>query len=380
MEFRLTDEQRMIQEAVRDFARREIAPLAAELDETDRFPHELFRKMGEAGLLGIPYPEAYGGAGGDTVSLALAVEEIARVSGGVALAYEAHVTLGCGPIFHFGTEEQKRQFLPGALAGEYVIAMGWTEPGAGSDAAAIRTRAEIVGDRWRLTGRKQFCTSGSVARYAVISAVTDPGKGHRGISQFIVPTDTPGFQVEKDEEKMGMRGSATSALVLDGCEVPADHLLGPRGNGFYQFMKILDDGRIAIAALAVGLAQAAFEDALRYAKEREAFGHPIAHHQLIQAKLAEMATEIEAARLLVLKAAWLRDQGKPYTKAAAMAKMFATEMGERVCREAIQIHGGYGYIREYPVERYYRDVRLTTIGEGTSEIMRLVIARQLLRE
>jgi len=378
MDFELTEEHRMIARMVREFAEKEIAPRAEEIDATDQFPDDLFRRMGKLGILGIPFPEEYGGSGGDYTSMVLALEEVARVSGSMAITLDAHTSLCCEPIYLFGSEEQKVKYLAPAARGEKIGAFGLTEPQAGSDAGATRTRAVRDGSQWIINGQKIFITNGSVADFAVITAKTDPEKGTRGISSFIVEKGTPGFQVGRDEKKMGLKGSVTSELFFEDCHIPVENLLGKENEGFKQFLVTLDAGRVAIAAMAVGLAQGAFERATAYAQERVQFGQPIAEFQAIQWMIAEMATEIEAARLMVHRAAWLKEQGARFTKEAAMAKLFATETSERVCRKAIQVHGGYGYVREYAVERMYRDQRLCSIGEGTNEIQRLVIARQVL--
>jgi len=380
MDFELTEEHRMIRRMVRDFAEKEIAPRAEEIDETDRFPADLFRRMGDLGILGLPFPEEYGGAGGDYTSLVVALEEIARVSGSMAITLDAHTSLCCEPIYLFGTEEQKQRYLVPLARGEKIGAFGLTEPQAGSDAGATRTHAVRDGraDEWVINGQKIFITNGSVADVVIITAKTDPEKGTRGISSFVVEKGTPGFEPGRDEKKMGLKGSVTSELFFEDCRIPAENLLGKENEGFKQFLVTLDAGRIAIAAMAMGLAQGAFERAIDYAKERTQFGQPIAKFQAIQWMIADMATEIEAARLMVHRAAWLKEQGERFTKEAAMAKLFATEMSERACRKAIQIHGGYGYMREYEVERMYRDQRLCAIGEGTNEIQRLVIARQVI--
>jgi len=378
MDFELTEEHRMIARMVREFAEKEIAPRAEEIDATDQFPDDLFRRMGELGILGIPFPEEYGGSGGGYMSMVLALEEIARVSGSMAITLDAQTSLYCEPVYLFGSEEQKKKYLVPAARGEKIGAFGLTEPQAGSDAGATRTRAVRDGSQWIINGQKIFITNGSVADFAVITAKTDPEKGTRGISAFIVEKGTPGFQPGRDEKKMGLKGSVTSELFFEDCRIPAENLLGKENEGFRQFLVTLDAGRVAIAAMAVGLAQGAFERATAYAKERVQFGQPIAEFQAIQWMIAEMATEIEAARLMVHRAAWLKEQGARFTKEAAMAKLLATETSERVCRKAIQVHGGYGYMREYAVERMYRDQRLCSIGEGTNEIQRLVIARQVL--
>ena len=378
MDFELTEEQEMIRRMVRDFAEKEIAPVAGEMDEKGEFPWELIRKMAPLGFLGLPIPEEYGGAGVDNVSFAIAMEEIARASGSIAITLDAHVSLACEAILQFGSEEQKRKYLAPLARGEKLGAFALTEPEAGSDAAAIKTRAVLSGDEWVLNGQKVFITNGSIADVVVVAAVTDPTKGHRGISNFIVEKGTPGFRPGRDEEKMGLKGSVTSQLFFEDCRVPKENLLGKEGEGFKQFLIVLDAGRIAIGAMAVGLAQAALDASIAYAKERVQFGQPIAKFQAIQWMIADMATQLDAARLLVYRAAWLKDRGVRFTREAAMAKLFASEIAERACHAAIQIHGGYGYTKDYPLERYYRDARLCEIGEGTSEIQRLVIARRVL--
>jgi len=378
MDFQLTEEHVLIKNMVREFAEKEIAPRAEEIDATDQFPADIFKRMAELGLLGIPFAEEYGGAGGDYISLLIAMEEIARVSGTVAIILDAHTSLCCEPIHLFGTEAQKKKYLPPLVSGEKVGAFGLTEPNAGSDAGATRTRAVRDGDEWVINGKKLFITNGSIADVLVITAKTNLDKGTRGISSFIIEKGTPGFQVGRDEKKMGLKGSVTSELFFENCRIPAENLLGRENEGFKQFLTTLDAGRLAISAMAVGLAQGAFDRAVAYAKERVQFDRPIAQFQAIQWMIADMATDIEAARLMVNRAAWLKGQGARFTKEAAMAKLFATEVSERVCYKAIQIHGGYGYVREYAVERMYRDQRLCAIGEGTNEIQRLVIARQIL--
>ncbi|MFC4184042.1 acyl-CoA dehydrogenase [Saccharococcus thermophilus] len=378
MNFELTKEQQMIKEMVRDFAEKEIAPYAAKWDEEAYFPVEVFKKMGELGLLGIPFPEKYGGSGGDTISYAIAVEEIGRACGGTGLSYAAAVSLGASPIYYFGTEEQKQKWLVPMAKGETLGAFGLTEPNAGSDAGGTRTTAVLDGDEYVINGEKCWITNAQYSRQVIVTAVT--GKDERGkniISAIIVPTDTPGFTIRSNYDKMGVRASNTCELVFENVRVPKENVLGDPQKGFKQFLYTLDGGRISIAALAVGIAQAAFEKALQYAKERVQFGQTISKFQAIQFKLADMAMEIELARNMVYKAAWLKDQGKPFTKEASFAKLFASEMGFRVCNQAIQIHGGYGYMKEYGVERHLRDIKLMEIGEGTSEVQRLVIARQL---
>ncbi|CAM3727313.1 acyl-CoA dehydrogenase [Alicyclobacillus pomorum] len=375
MNFELSKEQKMIQEMVREFAQAEIAPKAAELDRESRFPLEIFEKMGELGLMGLPIPEEYGGAGADMISYCLALEEIGHACGGTGLSYEAHVSLACVPLLLYGTEEQKQKYLVPLASGKGLGSFGLTEPGAGSDAGGTRTTAVRDGDEWVINGNKIFITNGGYAKTVVLTAVTD--KENRGISAFIVPTDTPGFSVSKPYEKMGMRASNTVELILENVRIPAENLLGPLNAGFKQFLSTLDGGRVAIAALAVGIARSAFEVALDYAKQRTQFGQSLSKFQAIQHKLADMAMHIDLARNAVLKAAWMKDQGLPYTKEASFAKLFASEMCTNTCNQAIQILGGNGYMKEYSVERNLRDAKLIEIGEGTSEIQRLVIARQL---
>jgi alkylation response protein AidB-like acyl-CoA dehydrogenase len=378
MDFELNEEQRLVRELVHDFAQKEIAPNAAHVDESEEYPAENIHKMAEIGLLGLPYPEKYGGGGGDYVSYAIAVEEIARACGSTALIYAAHVSLGCGPIYYFGTEEQKQQWLPRLCSGLELAAFGLTEPQAGSDAGATRTTAIRDGDFYVLNGSKMWITSGAIASVVNCTAKTDPAAGSRGISCFMVERGTLGFVPGKNEPKMGLKGSVTSALSFENCRVPVSNLLGKEGEGFKQMLITLDAGRIGIGAMALGLAQAALDEAVRYAKERVQFGQPIAKFEAIKWMIADVATEIDAARLLIYRAASMKDAGRPFTKEAAMAKLYASEAAERAAFKAIQIHGGYGYSREYPVERIYRDQRLCSIGEGTSEIQRLVIARQVL--
>ncbi|MCY7799967.1 Acyl-CoA dehydrogenase, short-chain specific [Bacillus licheniformis] len=378
MNFELTREQQMVRELARDFAKQEIAPHAEHVDRTGEFPIETFKKMGELGLLGIPFPESYGGSGGDTISYALSVEEIGKVCGSTGLSYAAAVSLGAAPIYYFGTEEQKQEYLVPLATGRALGAFGLTEPNAGSDAGGTRTKARSEGDSYVISGEKCWITNAGYARTVIVTAVT--GKDDSGkniISAIIVPTDSEGFTIKSEYDKMGVRGSNTSQLILDNVRVPKQNLLGSPEKGFKQFLNTLDGGRISIAALAVGIAQGAFDAALAYASERKQFGRPISYFQAIQFKLADMAMEIELARNMVLKAAWLKDQGRPFTKEAAFAKLYASEMAFRTCNQSIQIHGGYGYMKEYGVERMLRDAKLMEIGEGTSEIQRLVIARQL---
>jgi alkylation response protein AidB-like acyl-CoA dehydrogenase len=380
MDFELNEEQRMWKFVVRDFVAKEIKPLVAELSEAHKMNWSAIRKMGSVGLLGLHIPQAYGGIDIDMISAAIAIEELAWGDGGTALAIAAHNGLGTAPIVNFGTEAQKQKFLvPVASGNGKLAALALTEPHAGSDLQNIRTRAELDSNEWVINGSKMWITNAPDADYIITLVITDPDAGSHSMSMIIVPTDTPGLHIGPPEKKMGLGTCHSSALTYQDLRVPRENLLGDVGTGFQQTLKTLDSGRISIGALSVGLAQAAFEEAVRYAKEREAFGKPIADFQAIQWMLADAATEIQAARLMILYAAWQKDQGKPFTKAGAMAKLFASEMAERVTYKAIQIHGGYGYSREYPVERMYRDARLMTIGEGTSEVQRLVIARKILQ-
>jgi butyryl-CoA dehydrogenase len=378
VDFEINEEQRMVRDMVRDLARNEIAPRAAQVDKGERFPEENIRRLSELGLMGLPYPEDYGGGGGDYLSYAIAVEEVARACGSTALIYAAHVSLGCAPIYEFGNEEQKQKWLPRLCSGQGLAAFGLTEPEAGSDAGSTRTSAVLDGDAFILNGSKMWITSGAIADVVSCTAKTDPEAGTRGISCFLVEKGTPGFVPGKNEPKMGLKGSVTSALSFENCRVPVTNLLGQKGDGFRQMLVTLDGGRISIGAMALGLAQAALDEATCYAKERVQFGRPIAKFQAIQWMIADMATEIDAARLMVYRAAAMKDAGVRFTKEAAMAKLYASEAAERAAFKALQIHGGYGYSREYPVERIYRDQRLCTIGEGTSEIQRLVIARSVI--
>ncbi|HSF80773.1 MAG TPA: acyl-CoA dehydrogenase family protein [Anaerolineales bacterium] len=381
MHFDLNEEQRMWRDAVHDFVAREVKPKAREVDENSEFNEAAVRKMGSLGMLGLNVPEEYGGAGVDAVSAAIAIEELGWGCGSTALAIAAHNGLGCAPIALFGSAQLKARFLPPAATGQgKLAALALTEPGAGSDLkGGISLRAHLDGDEWVLNGAKMWCTNASIADFIVTLARTDPGGGSRSLNLIVVPVGLPGLHIAPPEKKMGLKGSPTHAVTYENVRVPSSYLVGELGQGLQQTLAVLDGGRISIGALSVGLAQAAFEEALLYSQERTTFGVPIAEHQAIQWMLAEAATEIQAARFMVYYAAWLKGQARPFTKEAAMAKMFATEMAERVCRNAIQVHGGYGYSREYPVERIYRDARLMTIGEGTSEIQRLVIARQLLQ-
>jgi alkylation response protein AidB-like acyl-CoA dehydrogenase len=377
----LNETHSMFRQMARDFARTRIAPIAAEIDRTAEFPEATVREMGELGFLGLTTPEAYGGVGADTTSYALVVEEISRACGSHGLTVAAHNSLGCWPIAAIGTEEQKQQFLPPAAAGKSLLSFGLTEAGAGSDAGGTRTTAVRDGDQWVLNGTKMWITNSHYAGALIITAKTDlEATGSRGISAFIVPTDTPGFTVEKKEDKLGMRASDTAPLTLEDVRIPASALLGNENEGFKYFMMTLDGGRISIAAVALGLAVGAYETAKAYAKERRQFGKPIASFQAIEFMLADMATQIQASRLLTYEACRLKDAGQAFGQMAAMAKLHASETAMFVTDRAIQILGGYGYTREYPVERFYRDAKLCTIGEGTSEIQRMVIGRQELSE
>jgi butyryl-CoA dehydrogenase len=374
----LSEEQKMLREMVRDFAQNRIRPIAAEIDEHERFPEEIVSEMADLGLMGIPYPERYGGAGMDYVSYALAVEEIARVCGSTALTLAAHISLGCGPIYTFGSEEQKQKYLPALAGGTTLGAFGLTEPQAGSDAGATQTTAVEDGDAYIVNGSKQYCTNGTYAGVYTISAVTDRARGTRGISCFLLEKGMDGFSVGKKERKLGVRGSDTVFLHFSDVRVPKENLLGKPGDGFKQMLTILDGGRISIAAMSLGLAEGAYEATVKYTTERKAFGQRIADFEATQFKIADMYTQIEAARHLIFDAAARKDAGESYMREAAMAKLFASEMASRVTSQAIQLHGGYGYMRDYPVERMFRDNKLCEIGEGTSEIQRLVIARTLI--
>ncbi|MGA1873238.1 MAG: acyl-CoA dehydrogenase [Thermoplasmatota archaeon] len=377
MDFSLTSEQKMLRNMVREFAEKEIRPIARETDRDEKFPWDTIRKMGQLGLMGMTVPPEYGGSRIDTVSYMIALEEIGKVCGSTGLTMEAHNSLGVGHIFERGSEEQRRNFLPKLLNGEGIAAWALTEPDAGSDAASLAATAVLDGDEWVLNGTKQFITSGSVAEVITVMAKTDKTKGARGISAFIVPKGTPGLIYGGEEDKMGLRGSITSQIVLEDCRVPKENMLDEPGMGFIGAMQVLDRGRTAIGALAVGLAQGALEECLDYAQQRVQFGKPISKFQAIQWKLADMATEIDAARLLVHRAAYLEDIGEPFGKEASMAKLYASEVAVRAAVEAVQIHGGYGFTKEYPVERLFRDVKLYTIGEGTSEVQRMVISKHL---
>lgn len=378
MNFELSKEQQMIRDMVRDFATEEIAPFARELDDTHQFRKASFDKMADLGLFGIPFPEQYGGSGGDTISYALAVEEIGRACGGTGLSYAAAVSLGATPFYNFGTEKQKQEFLVPMAQGKALGAFGLTEPNAGSDAGGARTKAYLDDEEWVINGEKCWITNAQYARQVVVTAVTGQNeKGKNIITAIIVPTNTPGLTIRSNYKKMGVRASNTCEILLENVRVPKENVLGDETKGFGQFLNTLDGGRISIAALSVGIAQSAYEKALAYSKERKQFGQSISKFQGISFKLADMAMEIELARNMVMKAAWLKDHGKPFKKEAAFAKLFASEMGFRTCNNAIQIHGGSGYMAEYDVERHLRDIKLMEIGEGTSEIQRVVISRIL---
>jgi short-chain 2-methylacyl-CoA dehydrogenase len=375
MDFLLSDDHGAIQELVRDFARNEIAPVAEELDREKRFPYEIVGKLGELGLMGIPFPEEHGGGGGDTLAYALAVEELARVDSSVAITLCAHTSLGTQPIALFGSDEQRERWLPDLCSGRRLGAFGLTEPEAGSDAGNVRTRATLADGAWTVNGAKQFITNAGTDISGVVTITARTGEDE--ISNIVIENGTPGYEQGEPYRKMGWNASDTRPLTFTDCVVPEDALLGPRGNGFKQFLHILDIGRIGVAAMGVGLAQGALDEALAYAKERKAFGRSISSFQAIQGKLADMATEIEATRLLTYKAALLKDRGANFTLTAAQAKLKSGRLAVRCAEEAVQIHGGYGYIEEYPVCRFYRDAKILTIGEGTDEIQQMVIARAL---
>ena len=377
MNFRLSEEHEMIRKMVRDFAKNEVAPTAAERDEEERFDKGLFDKMAELGLTGIPWPEEYGGIGSDYVAYCIAVEELSRVCASTGVTLSAHTSLASWPIFKFGTEEQKQRYLRPLAAGEKIGAYGLTEPGSGSDSGAMRTMARRDGDDYILNGSKIFITNGGVADTYVVFALTDPEKKQKGTSAFIIEKDFEGFSVGKKEKKLGIRSSPTTEIIFEECRVPKENLLGEEGDGFKIAMMTLDGGRNGIAAQAVGIAQGALDAATEYAKERVQFGKPISAQQGVGFKLADMATSVEAARLLTYQAAWLESQGLPYGKESAMSKLFAGDAAMRVTTDAVQIFGGYGYTKDYPVERFMRDAKITQIYEGTQEIQRLVISRML---
>lgn len=380
MDWNLTEEQQMMQDMMRGFASKEVLPKAAEIDENKRYPEEIVAKMAELGLMGIPYPEEYSGAGMDNICYVIAVEELSRACASTGVILSAHTSLCSEPIYKNGTEEQKKQYLSRLASGETLGCMGLTEPGAGSDAANLATTAVLDGNEYVLNGTKNFITNGPESGICVLLAATDKSKGYKGISAFIVEAGTPGFTVGKIESKLGIAGSGTSELVFEDCRIPRKNLLGEEGKGFRIVMETLDAGRIGIAAQAVGIARASLEDSVEYAKNRVQFGKPIASFQAIQFMIADMATETEAARLLTYQAASMKDRKERHSKESAMAKLFASEVANRAATKAIQVHGGYGYIKEYPVERHFRDAKITEIYEGTSEIQRIVIARSLLKD
>lgn len=380
MNFTLTEEQEMLRKMVHDFAKNEVEPTAAERDEEERFDREIFDKMAELGLTGIPWPEEYGGIGSDFVSYVIAVEELSRVCASTGVTLSAHISLASWPIFKFGNEEQKKTYLSQLATGEKLGAYALSEPGAGSDVSSMRTQAKLEGDHYVLNGNKVWITNGGVADIYIVFAKTDPEAGSRGVSAFIVEKDTPGFTTGKKEKKLGIRSSPTTELIFEDCKVPKENLLGEEGQGFKIAMMTLDGGRNGIAAQAVGIAQGALDESVSYAKEREQFGQPIAKLQGISFKLADMATQIEASRLLTYQAAYLESEGLPYAKASAMAKLNAGDAAMKITTEAVQVHGGYGYTKDYPVERYMRDAKITQIYEGTQEIQRLVIGRMVTKD
>ena len=377
MTYDLTQEQKMIHRLIRDFSEGEVAPGADERDKTGNFPLEVFKKMAALDLMGLPFSEEYGGGGADTISFAIVVEELSRVCASTGITYSAHISLGGAPLHLFGTEKQKRNYLAPICRGESFGAFGLTEPSAGSDAGGTRTSAEKRGEEWVINGSKCFITNASYAKHLALTAVTDKSKGTKGITAFIVPTHSHGFSVVANYEKLGLHASNTTELFLEDVVVPDENVLGKEGEGFKQFLVTLDGGRIGIAAMALGIAQGAYEKALAYAKQRKQFGQTLSKFQGIQFKLADMVVQIENARNMVYRAAWLKDQGRKFTKEAAIAKLYASEMAMRVCDQSIQIHGGNGYMRDYQVERFFRDAKLLEIGEGTSEVLRMIIAREI---
>ena len=377
LDFTLTSEQKLFQKTIHEFCEREIKPLAKKIDKEEYFPWELYKKMGKMGLMGMTVPKKYGGAGIDRVSYMIALEEISRVCGSTGITVEAHNSLGVGHIYEKGTDEQRKKYLPKLTSGKAVAAWALTEPNAGSDAASLQTTAVLDGNEWVLNGTKQFITSGDIAEVVTVMAKTDKEKGAKGISAFIVEKGTPGFKAGQLEDKLGLRGSKTAELIFEDCRIPKSHLLGEKDMGFIGAMNILDRGRTAIGAMSVGIARGALEDSIDYAKQRQQFGKPICKNQAIQWMIADMATEIDAARLLVYRAAYLEDKNVPFSIEASMAKLFGSEIAMRATVKAMQIHGGYGYMRDRPLERYYRDIKLCQIGEGTSEVQRMVIAKRL---
>jgi alkylation response protein AidB-like acyl-CoA dehydrogenase len=376
--FALTDEQEQLRKEIRDFAAREIAPNVMRWDEASEFPHEVVKKLGEMGLMGVIFPVELGGAGLGYVDYAVAVEELSAVDGSIGIIVASHNSLCSNHIFVAGNEAQKAKYIPLLASGKWLGAWGLTEPGSGSDAGSARTSAVRKGDRWVLNGNKTFITNGHYADVSVIIAVTDKSQGTRGLSAFVVEKGTPGFRPGKKENKLGLRASDTSELIFEDCEIPEENLLGKEGEGFIDSMRILDGGRISIAALSLGIGRGAYDAARNYVKQRHQFGKAISEFQGIQWKLADMATQLDAARLLTQRAAVMKDSGQKTTLESSMAKLMASEVAVRVCDEAVQLHGGYGFIKDYPVEKFYRDVKLCTIGEGTSEIQRLIIAREIL--
>jgi len=380
MDFQLTEEQKMFQTMVRDFATNEVKPMAAKIDEEGKCPLQLIKKAGELGLFGVTISEEYGGCGGDYVCMALAAEELCRASASIGTVFLASLSLACYPIYKFGSEEQKKKYVIPLAKGEKLACFALTESGAGSDAGALETSAVLQSDKYVINGTKIFITNGAEAETAVVFATIDKSMGHRGITAFIVEKGTPGFSVGKEENKLGIRGSSTTELVFDNCQIPSANLLGEQGRGLRIALEAIDSSRVTVAAQAVGIAQAALDDSLNYAKDRRQFKEPLSSFQAIQWMLADMATHIDAARLLTYRAAWLKDHNVPFMKEAAMAKVYAAETSRLVTNNAIQIHGGYGYCRDYPVERYLRDAKITEIYEGTSEMQRMTIARALLKD
>ena len=377
MDFYLTSEHKLFQKTIREFCEKEIRPIAEKIDKEEYFPEDLYKKMGKMGLLGMTVPQKYGGAGVDRICYMIALEEISRFCGSTGIAVEAHNSLGVGHIYERGSEEQRKKYLPKLTNGEELAAWALSEPNAGSDASATQTTAVLDKDEWVINGTKQFITTGDTAWVTTVMAKTDKDKGAKGISAFIVERGTKGFRIGQLEDKLGLRGSHTAELIFEDCRIPKENIIGEPGTGFVGAMNILDRGRTAIGAMSVGIARGALEDSIEYAQQRQQFGRPIGKFQAIQWKIVDMATEIDAARLLVYRAAFLEDQGVRFTKEASMAKLFASEAAMRATRNAIQVFGGYGYTRDYALERYFRDVKLCCIGEGTSEVQRMVIARQL---
>jgi butyryl-CoA dehydrogenase len=377
LDFSLTEEQKLFKKTIREFCEKEIKPLTPKIDQEEYFPYDVYKKMGQMGLMGMTIPQEYGGAGIDRVSYMIALEEVSRVCGSTGLTVEAHNTLGNGYLYERGTEEQRKKYFPKLCSGEAFSALAITEPNAGSDVASLQTTAVLKGKEWVLNGSKQFITTGDIADVVIVMAKTDKDKGAKGITSFLVDKGTPGFKVGQLEDKLGLRGSRTAQLFFEDCKIPKENILGELNKGFYGVMDTLDRGRTAVGAMSVGIAQGALDEGLEYAKQREQFGRPIGKFQAIQWMIADMATEIDAARLLVHRAAYLEQSGQPFSKEAAMAKLFASEIAMRATVKAIQVLGGYGYTREYPVERFYRDIKLCQIGEGTSEVQRIVIAKKL---